>query len=90
VAAVEQCRRAPRLEFVHKCVEVLNADGLLLRIREAMISETLVPWFREWAAIEHEAVALCAFQPLVGRGSRRLPATHKAGTRAEVLYRPKA
>jgi transcriptional regulator with XRE-family HTH domain len=65
VAAVEQCRRSPRLEFAQQCDEVLGADGLLTRIREAMIRDSLVPWFREWAAIEQEARALRSFQPLV-------------------------
>lgn len=38
VAAVEQCRRPPRLEFTERSDRVLDADGLLLRIRETMIA----------------------------------------------------
>ncbi|MCA2213274.1 helix-turn-helix domain-containing protein [Jidongwangia harbinensis] len=65
VAAVEQCRRPPRREFTQKCDEVLSSAGLLLRIRDAIVRESVVPWFREWAAIEREARALRSFQPLV-------------------------
>ncbi|MFI5494873.1 Scr1 family TA system antitoxin-like transcriptional regulator [Actinoplanes sp. NPDC051859] len=65
VAAVEQCRRPPQLEFAQQCDQVLGSEGLLLRIREVCIRESLVPWFREWAAIEREARALRTFQPLV-------------------------
>ncbi|MEU7926999.1 helix-turn-helix transcriptional regulator [Micromonospora sp. NPDC049801] len=65
VAAVEQCRRPPRLEFTERSDRVLDADGLLLRIRETMIRESVMPWFREWVTIEQEATALRSFQPLV-------------------------
>ncbi|WP_328340072.1 helix-turn-helix domain-containing protein [Micromonospora sp. NBC_00421] len=65
VAAVEQCRRPPREEFAERCDEALQADGLLSRIRDALIKESLMPWFREWVTIEQEATALCSFQPLV-------------------------
>ncbi|MFI7603247.1 multiprotein-bridging factor 1 family protein [Actinoplanes sp. NPDC049681] len=75
VAAIEQCRRAPRQDFAEKCDEVLSTGGLLLRIREATVRETLVPWFREWAAIEREARALRSFQPLVLPGLFRLRPT---------------
>lgn len=64
VAAIEQCRRPPRLEFAEKCDEVLGGDGLLVRIREAIARESLMPWFREWVTIEQEATALRSFQPL--------------------------
>ncbi|MGC4899265.1 helix-turn-helix domain-containing protein [Micromonospora echinospora] len=68
VAAVEQCRRAPRAEFTERCDEVLNGGGLLVRIRDALMQEALMPWFREWVSIEQEATALRSFQPLVVPG----------------------
>ncbi|TDC30736.1 helix-turn-helix transcriptional regulator [Micromonospora sp. KC213] len=68
VAAVEQCRRAPREEFARRCDDVLAGGGLLVRIREAVLRESLMPWFREWVAIEQEATALRSFQPLVVPG----------------------
>jgi len=74
VAAVEQCRRAPRLDFAQKCDEALGGEGLLLRIREATVREALIPWFREWAAIERDARALRSFQPLVLPGLFQTPA----------------
>jgi transcriptional regulator with XRE-family HTH domain len=68
VAAVEQCRRPPRLEFAERCDEALGSDGLLVRIREAIVRESMMPWFREWVSIEQEATALRSFQPLVVPG----------------------
>ncbi|MFG1674010.1 Scr1 family TA system antitoxin-like transcriptional regulator [Micromonospora sp. NPDC049282] len=68
VAAVEQCRRAPRAEFTERCDEVLNGGGLLVRIRDALVQEALMPWFREWVGIEQEATALRSFEPLVVPG----------------------
>ncbi|MFI7577527.1 Scr1 family TA system antitoxin-like transcriptional regulator [Micromonospora sp. NPDC049497] len=68
VAAVEQSRRPPREEFTQRCDEVLAAGGLLVRIREAILRESLMPWFREWVTIEQEAVTLRSFEPLVVPG----------------------
>ncbi|WP_262283220.1 helix-turn-helix transcriptional regulator [Micromonospora sp. MA102] len=68
VAAVEQCRRPPREEFAQRCDEALRAGGLLVRIRDALIRESLMPWFREWVTIEQEATALRSFEPLVVPG----------------------
>ncbi|MGA5298748.1 helix-turn-helix domain-containing protein [Nucisporomicrobium flavum] len=73
VAAVEQCRRPPRMDFAQKCDEALGGGGLLLRIREATVRESLLPWFREWAAIERDARALRSFQPLVLPGLFQTP-----------------
>ena len=68
VASVEQCRRPPREEFTQRCDDALAGEGLLVRIREAILKESLMPWFREWVTIEQEATALCSFQPLVVPG----------------------
>jgi transcriptional regulator with XRE-family HTH domain len=68
VAAVEQCRRPPREEFTDRCDAALGSDGLLGRIRDALIKESLLPWFREWVTIEAEATALRNFEPLVVPG----------------------
>lgn len=85
VAAVEQCRRAPRLEFAEQCDAVLDAGGLLVRVREAIVRESLMPWFREWVAIEQEATALLSFQPLVVPGLLQTEAyarsLHEGGSR---------
>ncbi|WP_245908740.1 helix-turn-helix domain-containing protein [Pseudosporangium ferrugineum] len=68
VAAVEQCRRLPQNEFAEECDSALGAGGLLLRIRESIMRESLTPWFREWVAIEQKATALRSFEPLVVPG----------------------
>lgn len=68
VAMVEQCRRVPRLEFTRRGDEVLGTGGLLTRIREKLRREALLPWFREWAAAEQQAVMLRWYEPLVVPG----------------------
>jgi len=68
VAMVEQCRRLPSLDFTRRCDEALNTDGLLERIREAVTSAALLPWFREWVAIEQEATVIRSFQPMMFPG----------------------
>jgi transcriptional regulator with XRE-family HTH domain len=78
VAAVEQCRRSPRSEFTQQCDEALGGTGLLQRIRDASLREALVPWFRDWIAIEREARALRSFQPLVIPGLFQTPAYTRA------------
>lgn len=65
VASVEQCRRPPREEFTQRCDDILQAGGLLVRIRNTIIRESLMPWFREWVTVEQEAHALCSFEPMV-------------------------
>lgn len=55
-------------EFTERCDEVLNGGGLLVRIRDALMQEALMPWFREWVSIEQEAASLRSFQPLVVPG----------------------
>jgi len=74
VAAVEQGRRPARLEVAERCGTILGGGGLLIRLREATLQESLVPWFREWAAIEQEALSLRSFQTLVLPGLLQTPA----------------
>ena len=68
VAAVEQCRRSPQRDFVKACDEVLDADGLLSRIRGAALQDSSISRVREWAVIESEARVIRSFQPLVVPG----------------------
>ncbi|MEU8022108.1 MULTISPECIES: helix-turn-helix domain-containing protein [Micromonospora] len=68
VAAVEQCRRPPREEFTQRCDDTLGGEGLLVRIRDTLVRESLMPWFREWVTIEQEATTLRSFEPLVVPG----------------------
>lgn len=58
VALVEQGRRVPGRDFTRRCDEALPTDGLLERIRTKIKEESLLPWFREWAGFEQEAVGL--------------------------------
>src|SRR4051794_4605096 len=68
VAMVEQCNRLPAADFVERCDAMLGTNGLLSRIRQAITQEMLLPWIREWVAIEAEATVLRSYQPLVVPG----------------------
>ncbi|MGI5215685.1 helix-turn-helix domain-containing protein [Plantactinospora sp. CA-290183] len=68
VAAVEQCRRIPRLEFTARCDDVLKTGGRLERIRKKLGQEVVLAWFREWVQIEREATMLRWYEPLVVPG----------------------
>ncbi|HEY0701023.1 MAG TPA: helix-turn-helix transcriptional regulator [Micromonospora sp.] len=65
VAAIEQGRRVPSLDFTRRCDQVLETGGLLERIRDALTREALLPWFQEWVQVERAALALRSFEPLV-------------------------
>lgn len=43
---------------------MLGTGGLLTRMRRRLSRESIVAWFREWAAIEEETTALRSFSPL--------------------------
>ncbi|GHJ52202.1 helix-turn-helix domain-containing protein [Micromonospora chersina] len=64
VAKVETCERRPGLDFARRCDTVFGTDGRFERIQRRISRETVVPWFRDWAAIEQEARALRTFEPL--------------------------
>src|SRR3954467_2203421 len=68
VAAVEQCRRPPQLDFTQECDSALDGGGLLVRIREAAMRDSVMPWFREWVAVEQEASALRSYENAVVPG----------------------
>lgn len=58
VALVEQGRRFPGEDFTRRLDETLPTDGLLKRIRRTLLEESLLPWFREWATFEQQAIRL--------------------------------
>ncbi|MFE3764261.1 helix-turn-helix domain-containing protein [Streptomyces sp. NPDC059104] len=63
VASVEQGRRHPSAEFVNKSNEVLDAFGVLqIAARQMKRRRGLAAWFRRWAELEEEAVALNTYE----------------------------
>ncbi|MFF8270564.1 Scr1 family TA system antitoxin-like transcriptional regulator [Streptomyces sp. NPDC016562] len=63
VAAVEQGRRHPSTRFVEKSEEVLDAFGVI-RIAAKRLARRrgLAKWFRRWAELEEDAIALNTYE----------------------------
>ncbi|MEU8465433.1 helix-turn-helix transcriptional regulator [Streptomyces sp. NPDC029003] len=63
VASVEQGRRHPSPKFVNKTEEVLNTHGvILIAARQLNRRRGLAKWFRRWAELEVEAIALNTYE----------------------------
>ncbi|MEV1287582.1 helix-turn-helix transcriptional regulator [Micromonospora sp. NPDC049679] len=67
VAKIELSERRPGRDFAQRCDAALDTGGLLSRIHDTL-SDTVLPWFREWLAIEREATTLRSYEPLVVPG----------------------
>ncbi|MFF4492491.1 Scr1 family TA system antitoxin-like transcriptional regulator [Streptomyces sp. NPDC001546] len=63
VASVEQGRQHPSLKFVNKSEEVLDAfDVIRIAARQLTRRRGLASWFRRWAELEEEAIALNTYE----------------------------
>lgn len=63
VASVEQGRRHPSTKFVEKAEEALDAFGVIrIAAKKLARRRGLARWFRRWAELEEEAVALNTYE----------------------------
>ncbi|MEU9036158.1 helix-turn-helix transcriptional regulator [Streptomyces sp. NPDC048352] len=63
VASVEQGRRHPSAAFVRKSEEVLDAFGVIeIAAKRLTRRRGLASWFRQWADLEQDAVALNTYE----------------------------
>lgn len=63
IASVEQGRRFPPPRFVDQCEMALDAFGTLrLAANQLSRQRGLASWFRQWARLEKEAVALSTYE----------------------------
>ncbi|MFE1554494.1 Scr1 family TA system antitoxin-like transcriptional regulator [Streptomyces sp. NPDC058734] len=63
VASVEQGRRHPSTKFVNKAEEVLDAFGVIrIAAKQLTRRRGLASWFRQWADLEQEAIALNTYE----------------------------
>ncbi|MFF3645359.1 Scr1 family TA system antitoxin-like transcriptional regulator [Streptomyces sp. NPDC002564] len=63
LASVEQGRRFPPTRFVDQCEAALDAFGTLqLAVNQLSRQRGLASWFRRWALLEQEAVALSTYE----------------------------
>jgi transcriptional regulator with XRE-family HTH domain len=73
VTAVETGRRVPTPDFAARCDEALATEGLLSRVQVKVARESAPVWFRDWAAVERDAVLLRSWEPLVMPGLLQTP-----------------
>ncbi len=88
VGKIEQTERRPSPDFARRCDKVLNTNGLFGRIQRRLSRDTLIAWFREWAAIEQEATALRGFEPLYVPGLLQTEAYARAVLSGSGLLSP--
>ncbi|MFC8430620.1 helix-turn-helix domain-containing protein [Streptomyces sp. NPDC057253] len=63
VASIEQGRRFPPKDLVERGEEVLDAGGVLRAAARHLTRRVgLASWFRQWAAIEEDAISLYAYE----------------------------
>ncbi|MFD0355843.1 helix-turn-helix domain-containing protein [Streptomyces sp. NPDC127110] len=63
VSSVEQGRRHPSAAFIRKAEEVLDAFGVIdIAAKRLTRRRGLASWFRQWADLEKEAIALNTYE----------------------------
>ncbi|MFI0904808.1 Scr1 family TA system antitoxin-like transcriptional regulator [Streptomyces sioyaensis] len=81
VASIEQGRRLPPPDFIERAEEVLDAFGVLrAAARHLARKPGIAAWFRQWAALEEQAVSLCTYECRVVPGLLQTNAYARAVT----------
>jgi transcriptional regulator with XRE-family HTH domain len=62
VRSVESLRRNPLPDFLAKCDKALDTDGALSRLLPLLAEDTYPSWFRPFAEMEAQAVAIQEFE----------------------------
>ncbi|MFC6020512.1 Scr1 family TA system antitoxin-like transcriptional regulator [Plantactinospora solaniradicis] len=88
IAKVEACERRPSLDLARRCDTIFGTDGLFERIQRKIGQETVVGYFREWAAVEQEAKALRWFEPTYVPGLLQTEAYARAVLASSGLLTP--
>ncbi|MEU7002439.1 helix-turn-helix transcriptional regulator [Nonomuraea sp. NPDC046570] len=68
VCAIELARRTPTRDFAERADQVLQTDGVLLRLWPLVRQAAYPAWFRPWLDIEQTARTLQTWQPLLVPG----------------------
>ncbi|GAA4903788.1 Scr1 family TA system antitoxin-like transcriptional regulator [Streptomyces coeruleoprunus] len=85
VASVEQGRRLPSPEFVERAEQALDAFGVLRKAAKSLARKPgLASWFRRWAHLEAQAIALDTYEPRVVPGLLQTKAYAKVLFEGEV------
>ncbi|EFL21939.1 xre family toxin-antitoxin system, antitoxin component [Streptomyces himastatinicus ATCC 53653] len=62
-ASIEQGRRFPQREYVDRAEDVLDAFGVLRAAAKCLVRKPgLAAWFKQWAALEEQAISLCTYE----------------------------
>ena len=88
IAAVETGRRIPSRDFAKRIDETLATGGRLGRIQVIVGRDAVLPWFRQWVAVEQEAVLLRTYQVAVLPGLLQTEAYARAVLAGGALLTP--
>ncbi|MFF9788867.1 helix-turn-helix domain-containing protein [Streptomyces nigrescens] len=81
IGSVEQGRRLPSKKFIDRSEEVLDARGVLRKAAKNLSRQRgLAAWFRQWAALEEEAITLYTYE------SRLIPGLLQTEPYARTLF----
>lgn len=65
IGQVERAGRRPTRGLIERCDQALGAEGELLKLFDAMESESAPGWFRTWMDVEQAAESIKSWEPLV-------------------------
>ena len=60
---IETGRRAPRIEIIKACDQVLGTGGALARLWKRIIEHSYLEWFRPFVEVESEATEILEYEP---------------------------
>ncbi|MEU5545835.1 helix-turn-helix transcriptional regulator [Streptomyces sioyaensis] len=81
VASIEQGRRLPPPDFIERAEVALDAFGVLRAAAQHLARKPgIAAWFRQWAALEEQAVSLCTYECRVVPGLLQTEAYSRAVT----------
>lgn len=63
VGMIETGRRAPRIEVIRCCDEILGTNGALARLWKRIIEHSYLEWFRPFVDVESEATEILEYEP---------------------------
>lgn len=63
IGMIETGRRAPRIEVIRTCDEVLRTGGTLARLWKRIIEHSYLEWFRPFVEVESDATEILEYEP---------------------------
>lgn len=88
IGMIETGRRAPRIEVIRTCDEVLATNGALARLWKRIIEHSYLEWFRPFVEVESEATEILKYEPQAVSGLIQTEGYARAQLRAGHIREP--